>query len=161
MLMSDGADSTRTVGFGERSVTPPAGTLPRLTVLLLSLVLLAACQQAQGFGSTKEGDSTSNATRTASLQSSPANLVPGGAGSSLSQVVAQDLGSSTVVDRQGVTWSVQIGTPYDSAVGKPCKPLRFSSLSRAGSFDRIACQDSRGAWALVAPLQGGNQGPDF
>ena len=47
MLMSSGADLTKAVGFREAVVNPSAWSLPRVSVLLLSLVVLAACQHDQ------------------------------------------------------------------------------------------------------------------
>lgn len=129
---------------------------------IVCLAALAACQQTGGLGGSSTTSAVSSSTTVASASSTtPATLLPGASGASLSQSLAGNNGFANVVDRQGISWSVQIGQAYDSASGKVCKPLRFTSLARAGTFDRIACSDQRGIWNVVTPLQGGEGGPSF
>ncbi len=140
----------------------PVRLIPARLIPVFCLVALAACQQTGGLGGGSTAGSASGSTSAAMVSSTaPASLQPGASGVSFSQNLAGSGGFANVVDKQGVSWSVQIGQPYDSASGKVCKPLRFTSLSRAGTFDRIACSDKRGIWDVVAPLQGGEGGPSF
>ncbi len=136
-------------------------SLPRRVLPALCLIALAACQQTGDLGSSGGGGSGSGSTTVAGSAAAPASLLPGASGPSFSQNLAGSAGFANVVDRQGVSWSVEIGQPYDSATGKVCKPLRFTSLSRAGTFNRIACSDKRGIWDVVPPLQGSDSGPSF
>ncbi|MEQ8654221.1 MAG: hypothetical protein RIC87_17270 [Kiloniellales bacterium] len=150
---------------GQRSVGMPVRRRRR-TVLsgfgpLLCLIVLAACQQTVGLSSSGSSVPATGGTSVSSSATTPASLLPGGATPSFSQTLAGSGGFANVVDRQGVSWSVEIGRPYDSASGKVCKPLRFTSLSRAGNFDRIACSDKLGIWEVVPPLQGDDSGPSF
>ncbi len=132
-------------------------------LLFLAAAALSACKQASGSSGIPSSLSgaTASAPSAAASASAPASLMPGSSGTTVTQALAGNAGFVNMVDKQGVSWSVQVGTPYNAASGHLCKPLRMTSLSRAGTFDRVACVDDRGIWTMIAPLQGSAGGPSF
>ncbi len=150
---------------GLRSNASDRGVLLRGLLVAGLLVTAAAglssCKQAGGFpgSSTPATDGAITASSAGGAQ--PASLLPGSGEPSLTRALAGNAGFVTLVDKQGVSWSVQVGQPYNAASGHLCKPLRMTSLARAGNFDRVACVDDRGIWQMIAPLRGTDSGPSF
>ncbi len=140
------------------------GLALRLCCLLFAASALAACQQAGAAGSGQSGSAaTAQSSSSASTPASDsalltAALAPGGGDLNLSQALASGQAFTTVVDRQGVNWSVEIGQPYDAASGRICRPLRFTAISHGRPIDRIACSNG-GVWTVMAPLRGSDTGP--
>ncbi|GAB5469201.1 MAG: hypothetical protein Kilf2KO_22310 [Rhodospirillales bacterium] len=132
----------------------------------LALLLLASCKQltrtpqSGGQAAATGSDAVIAGAASGRLVTAPGSLAGSGATPSLQQALAGNQGFATVIDRQGVSWSVEIGQPYDAASGKTCKPLRFVALSRSAALNRVACSSS-GTWVLVEALRGGETGPRF
>ncbi len=143
------------------------GLLRNLCCLLFAAGALAACQQAgatgSGQGSSAAAAQTPSSAPAAASDSAllTAALSPGGGDLNLSQALASGQAFTTLVDRQGVNWSVEIGAPYDAASGRTCRNLRFTAVSRGRPVDRIACSNGGGTWTVMAPLRDAAAGPRF
>ena len=142
------SDSWTTMGTGSRVAAS-------IVVLLYGLLALSACKQG-----VVSSAPTETGTGSVSTAVTPAPLAPAGTQTTLSQAMASGAAFANLIDRQGLSWSVEIGQAYDAASGKVCKPLRLTSLLRAGSYDRVACSGG-GSWTMVMPLRGGDTGPRF
>jgi len=129
-----------------------------ITVLLYGLLILSACKQGVASSAlTETGTGSASATTTVT----PAPLASARTQATLSQAMASDVAFVDLVDRQGLSWSVEIGQAYNAASGKICRPLRLTSRSQAGGYDRLACSGGGGSWTMVTPLRGGDTGPRF
>lgn len=127
--------------------------LGRLALLVATAVLLAGCQQFQAMQRMEsEAEGSGGATSAAAAAVRPAALEPAGGSATLAQALATNQSYATVVDRQGATWNVALGAPYNAASGRLCRPLNFTAVSYTGSLKRVACIE-KDRWVLIEPLQ--------
>ncbi|MEO1191081.1 MAG: hypothetical protein AAFY02_04955 [Pseudomonadota bacterium] len=147
--------------------TAPRGRAWRGLLCTTALLFaLAACKQlgapAPGQGTVdSNGEAVIASAAAGSVATTPGSL-PGSplGANSLQQALASNQSFATLVDLQGVSWSVEIGPAYDAASGKTCKPLRFVALSRNDGPNRVACSDG-GVWQLIPALRSTQSGPRF